>query len=54
MKYAWRIWAKSLGDKNGQTDAESDLIALVRTAIILIYLITNFVIMAGVFRHWNN
>jgi hypothetical protein len=51
MSY-WRIWAKSLGDKSGTTDRESDLIALVRTVIILTYIITNCFIVAGVIRHW--
>lgn len=54
MKHAWRIWAKAIGEKSGNTDSESDLIALVRTIIIAIYIITNCVIVAGVVRHWNN
>ncbi len=54
MKKMWRIWAKALGDKSGNTDSESDLIALVRTVIILTYLVTNCFIVAGVIRHWNN
>ncbi len=54
MKKLWRIWAKALGDKSGSTDSESDLIALVRTVIILTYLVTNCFIVAGVIRHWNN
>jgi hypothetical protein len=52
MKKMWRIWAKSLGEKAGATDAESDRIALVRTAILSIYIITNLFIVAGVIRHW--
>jgi hypothetical protein len=54
LKRLWRIWAKALGDKSGSTDSESDLIALVRTVIILTYLVTNCFIVAGVIRHWNN
>lgn len=53
MKYT-RIWAKALGEKAGNNDREADLIASVRTAIVLIYIITNFVIVAGVIRHWND
>ncbi|MCK9445619.1 hypothetical protein M0Q50_01860 [bacterium] len=49
----WRIWAKSLGEKSGSTDKESDKIAIVRTIILLIYLITNIFIVAGIIRHWN-
>lgn len=49
----WRIWAKALGEKSGKTDQESDLIACIRTAIVLTYIITNIFIVAGVIRHWN-
>ena len=52
MKSIWRIWAKALGDKSGKTDAESDLIALVRTIIVLSYIITNCFIVAGVIHKW--
>jgi hypothetical protein len=50
----WRIWAKALGEKAGDTDKEADRIACVRTIIVLIYILTNFVIVAGVLRHWND
>jgi hypothetical protein len=50
----WRLWAKALGEKAGNTDTESDKIACIRTAIVLCYIITNFFIVAGVIRHWNN
>jgi hypothetical protein len=48
----WRLWAKSLGEKAGNSDAEADRIACIRTCIVLIYIITNFFIVAGVIRHW--
>ena len=48
----WRLWAKALGEKFGNTDKEADKIAWIRTAIIVCYLITNFFIVAGVIRHW--
>ena len=48
----WKLWAKALGEKNGNTDAESDKIACIRTAIVLSYIITNTFIIAGVIRHW--
>ena len=48
----WRIWVKALGEKSGSSDDESDRIACVRTIIVLIYVITNFFIIAGVIRHW--
>jgi hypothetical protein len=48
----WRVWAKALGEKSGNTNEESDKIAIIRTGILLVYVITNFFIMAGVIRHW--
>ena len=48
----WNIWAKALGEKTGATDQEADRVALVRTAIVLCYIITNIFIVAGVIRHW--
>lgn len=54
MKQIWRLWAKSLGEKAGATDKEADRVALIRTCILLFYIITNAFIIAGVIRHWNN
>ena len=52
MRNLWRIWAKALGEKAGNTDTESDRIALIRTLIVLSYIATNLFIVAGVIRHW--
>jgi hypothetical protein len=52
MKRLWRLWAKALGEKSGATDQEADLVALVRTLIVLTYVTTNLFIVAGVIRHW--
>jgi hypothetical protein len=54
MKRYWNIWAKALGEKSGKSDKEADLVAIIRTAIVLIYICTNLVIVAGVIRHWND
>jgi hypothetical protein len=51
-KQFWRLWAKALGEKAGVTDQEADKIALVRTFIVLTYIITNLFIIIGVIRHW--
>lgn len=48
----WRLWAKSLGEKSGNTNKEADCVALIRTVIVLCYVITNIVIIAGVIHHW--
>jgi len=50
----WRIWAKALGEKHGRTDREADIIAGIRTLIFISYLVTNFFIISGVIRHWND
>lgn len=52
MKRLWRLWAKSLGEKSGNSEREADRIALIRTLVVLIYVITNCFIVAGVIRHW--
>jgi hypothetical protein len=52
LRKAWRVWAKALGEKSGATEQEADRVALVRTAIVLCYIITNMFIVAGVIRHW--
>jgi len=49
----WHIWAKALGEKAGTTDKEADRIAIIRTFIVLTYIITNCFIIAGVIKHWN-
>lgn len=48
----WRLWAKALGEKHGRTDTEADRIALIRTIIVLIYIVTNFFIIAGIIHKW--
>ncbi len=48
----WRLWAKALGEKAGNNDKEADRVALIRTLIVLCYIITNIVIIMGVWRHW--
>lgn len=48
----WRLWAKALGEKASTIDTEADKVALIRTAIVCCYIITNLVIIAGVIRHW--
>lgn len=50
----WNIWAKALGSKAHPEPHVADWVAIVRTAIALVYLVTNIVIVAGVWRHWND
>jgi len=48
----WRLWAKALGEKAGNSDKEADRIAIIRTVIVLVYLLTNICIVVGIIRHW--
>jgi uncharacterized membrane protein YhaH (DUF805 family) len=50
----WRIWCKALGEKASKSDWESDLVAIVRTMILMTYLITNVAIVANAVRHWHD
>jgi hypothetical protein len=52
ISQVWRIWAKALGQKEGKSNQEADRIAMIRTLIVLFYIITNCFIIAGVIRHW--
>ena len=48
----WRLWAKALGEKASPDDKEADKVAIIRSVIVLCYIITNLFIIAGVIRHW--
>ena len=50
----WKIWCKALGTKEGKSNREADAVAVIRTLILMGYMITNSFIMAGVVRHWNS
>ena len=54
MKKLWRIWAKALGRKDGRDDREADIIACIRTFILVSYMVTNIAIVANAVRHWND
>ena len=48
----WLRWKKALGEKASEDNTEADKIACIRTGIVLVYLITNLVIIVGNIRHW--
>lgn len=52
MRKAWALWAKALGEKAHNDNATADKVAVIRTLIVLCYIITNMFIVAGVIRHW--
>jgi hypothetical protein len=49
----FRLLAKALGEKSGNTDQEADKIAWIRVIILVQAVVTNFFIVAGVIRHWS-
>jgi len=54
MNKLWSYWAKALGHKAIDNDSEADIVAWIRTFILVTYLVTNCFIVAGVVRHWDN
>lgn len=48
----WRLWAKALGEKASADDREANIVAVIRTLILIVYMITNAFIIAGVIRRW--
>tara|TARA_R100000482_G_scaffold99626_1_gene43199 strand:- start:240 stop:413 length:174 start_codon:yes stop_codon:yes gene_type:complete len=44
MTKIWRLWAKSLGEKVGETDSQADGVAIIRTFWWLLHVITCFFI----------
>ena len=52
MKTFWYLWVKALGEKAHEDRATSDKVALIRTGIVLVYIITNFFIVANILKGW--
>ena len=52
MKKFWRLWAKALGEKIGETNKEADKVAFFRTMIILQAVITNILISLNILINW--
>tara|TARA_Y100001970_G_C14057062_1_gene762151 strand:- start:6 stop:245 length:240 start_codon:yes stop_codon:yes gene_type:complete len=51
----WRIWKYALGSFNDdKTKKYDDVICIIRSSILLGYMVTNCFITAGVIRHWNH
>ena len=48
-KKAWRIWAKSLGEK---ANHNADIVAIVRTLLISQAIITNVLISINIILNW--
>jgi hypothetical protein len=52
MKKIWRIIAKALGEKNGATDKEADMVALVRLGIMSSVVLSNIFIIINIIYKW--
>ena len=52
MRKIWRLWAKALGEKIGDTNKEADKVAFFRTMIILQAVITNILISVNILLTW--
>ena len=48
----WKLWAMSLGEKASEDSREADLVAVMRSIIVLVDFITCFFIISGVVHHW--
>ena len=54
MKSIWRTWKYALGSFSDNTTSKYDnAVCIIRSIILLTYLVTNCFITAGVIRHWN-
>lgn len=50
----WRVWKYALGSFSDNTTAKYDnTVCVIRSTILLAYLVTNTFIVAGVIRHWD-
>ena len=51
MKW-WRIWAKSLGEKVGETNKQADSVAVIRTIWWVVHMLTCiFIILNAIENH---
>ena len=53
MRTWWRLWAKALGEKVGDTK-EADKIAILRSIIIFQAIVTNVMICINIWIGWRN
>jgi len=52
IRKIWTLWAKSLGDKSSELDREADIIAVMRTLIVLVNFTTCLFIVSNILRKW--
>ena len=55
MRQIWTTWKYTLGSfSDTRTKNYDDWVAIIRTCIFVSYMVTNFFIISGVIRHWND
>ena len=55
MSKLWRIWKYALGSfEDTKTARYDNAVCIIRSTILLTYLVTNCFITAGVIRHWDD
>ena len=55
MGKLWKTWKYTLGSfSDDKTQSYDDKVAIIRTCIFVSYMVTNFFIVSGVLRHWND
>lgn len=52
MKRAWRIWAKALGPKEGCSDFEANMVAIIRSLFVLLTIVAEICIIYNVYQTW--
>ena len=53
LKKAWRLWAKSLGERASDDNREADIVAVVRTIFAIINLGTCCLIAVNILLGWE-
>ena len=53
IRRVWEVWAKALGDKADVDNRTADLVAVVRTVIVLVNVVCAFFIMANIVNNWS-
>ena len=53
MKTYWRLWAKAIGTKEGLTNKEADIVAIIRTFFVLLTVICEIVIISYDIHKWG-
>ena len=48
----WRLWARALGEKVGESNKRADKVAWIRTFIVIQAILTNVLISINILMNW--